>query len=235
SSFLTERCGLWSRVTTYEKRLQHAVFLVVDLVRTIEAVIAPQSFHRGRGREHAVWLTRRLEARSDVDGVAPDVVGELTRPDDPCHHGTGMQAHADRKRGRQPRPQSPGGSNRVEGEFCRHPGVIGAWRRHGADGHVVVTGRLYLFDPIIFSKPVKFAEQLIEASNDLIGPHARRDLAEADDVGKNDGGVIEVVRDVAFTVAQACRNLSRQNVPQEVLGMPLLVLYLVQILIFQRS
>jgi hypothetical protein len=46
-----------------------------------------------------------------------------------------MQAHPDRKRGREPRSQSPGSSNRVEGEFRRHPGVIGA---HAADRHVVV-------------------------------------------------------------------------------------------------
>src|SRR5262249_47172197 len=88
--FLTERCELWSRVTTYEKRLQHPVLLVVDLVRTIEAVIATQPSDRRRGREHAVRLTRRLEARRDADGVAPDVVGELARADDPRHHGSGM-------------------------------------------------------------------------------------------------------------------------------------------------
>src|SRR6516162_11784735 len=119
---------LWSRVTTYEKRLQHRVFLVVDLVRAIKAVVASQSFHRGRGREHAVRLTRRLEARRDADGIAPDVVGELARANDPCHHGAGMQAYPDRKRDRQPRSQSCGGSNHVEGEFRRYPGVIGAWR-----------------------------------------------------------------------------------------------------------
>ena len=55
-------------MTAYEKRLQHAVFLGVDLVRTIEAVITSQPFHRRRGREHAIGLTRRLEARGDVDG-----------------------------------------------------------------------------------------------------------------------------------------------------------------------
>ena len=146
-----------------------------------------------------------------------------------------MQAHPDRKRGRQPRQQSPSGRNRVEGEFCRRPDVIGARRRHARDRHVVVPDRLDLFDPGIFSKPVKFAEQLIEAGDDFIGLHARRDLAEADDVGKNDGGIVEMIRDVAFPVAQACRDLSRQNVPQEILGMPLLVLDLAHILAFQRS
>src|SRR5256885_5907715 len=63
--------SLRPRVTAYEKCLQHAIFLVVDLVRTIEAVIASQPFHRHRGREHAVRLARCLEARGDVDGVAP--------------------------------------------------------------------------------------------------------------------------------------------------------------------
>jgi hypothetical protein len=146
-----------------------------------------------------------------------------------------MQAHPDRKRGRQPRPQSSSGCNRVEGEFRRHPHVIGAWRRHAGDRHVVITDRLDLFDPGIFSKPVEFAEQLIQAGDDFIGLHARRDLPEADDVGKNDGGVIEVVRDVAFPVAQACRDLGRQNVAQEVLAMPLLILQLAQVFALQRS
>src|SRR5262249_16003859 len=71
--------------------------------------------------------------------------------------------------------------------------------------------------------------------NYFIRLHARRDLAEADDVGKNDSGVIEMIRDVAFPVAQPCHDLGRQDVPQQVLGMPLLVLDLAQILIFYRS
>jgi hypothetical protein len=50
-----------------------------------------------------------------------------------------------------------------------------------------------------------------------------------------DGGVIEVVRDVAFSVAQACRDLNRQNVAQEVLAMPLLPLQLAQIFFSARS
>src|SRR5215471_163387 len=87
----------------------------------------------------------------------------------------------------------------------------------------------------IFGQPVEFAEQLIEAGDDFVSLHARRDLAEADDVGKNDGGVIEVVRDVAFPIAQACRDLSRQNVAQKVLAMPLLVLQLPQVFALQRA
>src|SRR6266487_3270191 len=43
-------------LTAYEKRLQHAAFLVLDLVRPIEAVIASQGFDRRRRREHAVGL-----------------------------------------------------------------------------------------------------------------------------------------------------------------------------------
>src|SRR5262249_46171935 len=71
--------SITSRVTTYEKCLQHAAFLGVDLVWAIEAVIASQPFHRRRRREHAVGLTGRLEARGDVDGIAPDVVGGPAR------------------------------------------------------------------------------------------------------------------------------------------------------------
>ena len=44
-----------------------------------------------------------------------------------------------------------------------------------------------------------------------------------------------MIRDVAFPVAQPCHDLGRQDVPQKVLGMPLLVLDLAQILIFERS
>src|SRR5262249_57219290 len=63
---VTGRCETSSRVTTYEKCLQHAAFLGVDLVWTIEAVIASQPLHRRRGGKHAIGLTGRLEARGDV-------------------------------------------------------------------------------------------------------------------------------------------------------------------------
>ena len=90
------------------------------------------------------------------------------------------------------------------------------------DTAIIVADRLDLFDAGVFGELVEFAEQLIEAGDDFIGLHARRDFAEADDVGKNDSGVIEMVRNVVFPVAQACRDLSRQNVAQEVVGIPLL-------------
>src|SRR5262249_58535373 len=79
SSFVIGRYETSSRVMAYEERLQHAAFLGVDLVRAFEDVIASQCFHRRRRRQHATRLTRRLQARGDVDGVAPDVVGELAR------------------------------------------------------------------------------------------------------------------------------------------------------------
>ena len=113
--------------------------------------------------------------------------------------------------------------------------MIAARRRHAGHRHVIVADRLDLFDAGIFGEPVEFAEQLIEATDDFVSLHARRDLAEADDVGKNDGGIVEMVRDVAFPVAQAARDLSRQNVAQQILRMPLLGLDLAHILVFQRS
>src|SRR5262249_61182666 len=85
--------------------------------------------------------------------------------------------------------------------FLRPWGVVGGWRWRAAVRYVVVADRLDLFDPGGFRKPVEFAEQLIDACDDFIGLHARRDLAEADHVCKNDSGVIKVVRDVAFPVA----------------------------------
>ena len=71
----------------HEKRLHHPVFLGVDLVRAIEEILASQRFHRHPGREHAIGLARRLHARGDVDRIAPDVVGELARADDPAITG----------------------------------------------------------------------------------------------------------------------------------------------------
>jgi hypothetical protein len=44
-----------SRLMAYEKCLQHAAFLVVDLVRAIEAVIAPRPFDSRHGRQHRDW------------------------------------------------------------------------------------------------------------------------------------------------------------------------------------
>ena len=79
--------------------------------------------------------------------------------------------------------------------------MIGARRWHATDRHVVVLDRLDLFDPGVLRQLIEFAEQLIKAGDDFEGLHARSDLAEADDVGKNDGGVIEMIGDVAFALA----------------------------------
>src|SRR2546430_2166467 len=87
-------------VHNHYKRLNHQT-------KHNDVEIASQCFHRRRRRQHAIRLTRRLHARSDVNGIAPDY--ELARADHSCHHRAGMQADPDRKRGRQPRPQSPGG------------------------------------------------------------------------------------------------------------------------------
>src|SRR5215831_1406710 len=83
--------------TAYEKCLQHSAFLGIDLLRSIEAILTSQCFHRRRGREHPIGLTRCLEARGDVDGIAPDDISELAGANDHCHHRTEMQAHPDRK------------------------------------------------------------------------------------------------------------------------------------------
>src|SRR5262245_47198748 len=167
--------------------------------------------------------TRRYDEPSNDPGPSssrpsgPDCI-TATREYDfreghPRHDWAGMQAHPDWKRDRQPRSQSPGGRNHLKRELRRHPGVIGAWRRYAGDCHVVVADRLDLFDPGIFGELVEFAEQLIQASDDFIGLHACRDLTEANGVGKNNGGIIKMIGDVAFPLAQACHDFSRQNVP----------------------
>src|SRR5437660_8570671 len=74
-------------MTAYKERLQRAAFLRVDPVRAFEGVIASQCFHRHRRRQHAIRLTRRLHARSDVNSIAPDVVGELAVPITPAITG----------------------------------------------------------------------------------------------------------------------------------------------------
>src|SRR5207245_4869965 len=110
--------------------------------------------------------------------IAPDVVGELARADNSCHHRAGMQPYPDSEGGRQARSQSRGGRNHIEREFRRHPSVIGAWRRHAGDRHVVVADRLYLFYSYIFGKLIEFAEQFIQTGNYFISLHAGGDLAE---------------------------------------------------------
>jgi hypothetical protein len=44
-----------------------------------------------------------------------------------------------------------------------------------------------------------------------------------------------MIGDVAFPVAQACHDLSRQNIAQEILAMPLLILQLARVFALQRS
>src|SRR5215471_16272003 len=69
--------------TAYEKCLQHAAFLGIDLVRAIEPILTSQCFHRRRGREHPIGVACCLEARGDVDGITPNVISELARTNDP--------------------------------------------------------------------------------------------------------------------------------------------------------
>src|SRR4029453_4011927 len=76
-----------SRFATYEKGLQHAAFLGIDVARAIQGVLASQGLHARRGCKHAIRLARPLHARGDVDRIAPDVIGELGRPD---HSPPGM-------------------------------------------------------------------------------------------------------------------------------------------------
>ena len=68
--------------------------------------------------------------------------------------------------------------------------------------------------PEIFGKPVEFAEQLIQATDDLIGLHACRDLSEADDIRKNDGRFFEMIRNIAFSISQARGDIGREYVSQ---------------------
>src|SRR5207248_1777481 len=108
-----------SRFGGYEITLEHAAFLALDLVRTIEAVFAAQRLHGCRRGEHAIGRTGGFQARGDVDGIAPHIISEFARADHSGHDRAGMQSHPDRERNRQPRPQPRGRRNHVEREFRR--------------------------------------------------------------------------------------------------------------------
>lgn len=86
-------------------------------------------------------------------------------------------------------------------------------RGDACDRHVAVPACFDLFDARCLGQAVEFAEQLVETLDNLIGLHAGRNLSESDDIGKEDGGTLVMISDVAFTVAKASGNLGRQDVP----------------------
>ncbi len=92
--------------------------------------------------------------------------------------------------------------------------MAAARHRHACDRHVVVADRFYLFNSEIFGKPVEFAEKLIQAADDLIGLHAGRYFSEADDIRKDHGRILEMIRDIAFSIAQARGDVGREHVSE---------------------
>jgi len=110
--------------------------------------------------------------------------------------------------------QSPGGGNHVERKLCGAARMTGARRWDSCNRHVVVADRFNLFDAEVFGKPVEFAEQLIQATDDLISLHARRDFSEADDIRKNNGRVFEMICNIAFSTSQARGDIGRKYVSQ---------------------
>src|SRR5215204_2021957 len=107
--------------------------------------------------------------------------------------------------------------------------MSGAGRRHPADRHVIVPDRLDLLDPDILCKLVEFTEDQVEAADDFKRLHARSDLSEADHIGKNDCGVLKMIGDAFGSTTQTIYNLGWKHIPEEVLGVALLLLDLYKI------
>src|SRR3984957_691636 len=125
-----------------------------------------------------------------------------------------MHPDSDQEGGAQPWPQSLGGGDHVERKLRCDARMPAARRWNAGDGHVVVADCLYLFDSNVLGKLVEFAEQMIQAADNLKGLHARRDLAEADHVGEDDGGFLEMIRDIAVAISQARDDLRGKHVSQ---------------------
>src|ERR1700730_15111394 len=99
--------------------------------------------------------------------------------------------------------------------------MIGARYGNACDRHVIVANCLDLLYTRVFGQPVELAEQLVEAADNLVGLHARGDLAESDDVGEEHSGILVMIGDDAFAVSQPAGKLGGKDVSQESLGIPL--------------
>ena len=110
----------------------------------------------------------------------------------------------------------------VEGHERHHPGVIRAGRRHARRDHVGIADRLDLFDVVLLGQEVEVREEVVEETDDLGRLQAVRQRREVDDVGEQDRGRGELVRDRGVVGLEPLGDRPRQDVQQEGLGTVLL-------------
>src|SRR4051794_14846523 len=103
----------------------------------------------------------RLHAARGVDGLAPEVVGELALADDARNDWTRAEADAQRQAA-WPTLEVPAELDHVERHLRGGRGVIPARRRQPRDGHVRVADRLDLLKAVHVTQRVESTEELIE-------------------------------------------------------------------------
>ena len=100
--------------------------------------------------------------------------------------------------------------------------MIGPWRRHASGRHVAVADRLDLLESVPVGKGVEVGEELVEDADDLGRRAPLRPRREADHVGEEDRGRLELISDRLRLRLQLLGDGPRQDVEEQVLGLGLL-------------
>ena len=100
--------------------------------------------------------------------------------------------------------------------------MVGAWCRNARGDHVAIADGLDLLEPIPLGEVVEVTEQVIEVADHLGGRETLRPGREVDDVGEQDRGRPELIRDRLGLGLQPVGDRARQDVEQKVLGLCLL-------------
>ena len=164
----------------------------------------------------------RLHPTRHVHRVAPEVVQEALASDDAGHDRPGVDPDPELEAEVADGVVRPHGLAHVEGHERHHPGVVRAGRRHARRDHVGIADRLDLLDPVALGQEVEVREQVVEEADHLGRLQAVRQRREVDDVGEQDRGRGELVRDRGAVGLEPLGDRARQDVQQQVLGPVLL-------------
>src|ERR1700756_4755472 len=139
-----------------------ALALDLDHAAGFELVTVLEAFVDGARDLNLSGHAGRLHAACEVYGVSPEVVDEFGGSDNAGDNGTGVDADAKLEVEAFFRGVSTSRFRHAECHAGHAVGVIGAWTRESADGHVAVADGFDFLDAQLLSGFVIQAEKAIE-------------------------------------------------------------------------
>ena len=94
-------------------------------------------------------------------------------------------------------------------------GVVVGSLGHAADDHVGVADRLDLLQPVALDEAVEDREDVVQDADQLVRRQRRRQPGELDDVGEQEGHVVEAVGDQRLAVPQPIGDRLGQDVQEQ--------------------